>query len=97
MMLPELRPDSCFVVQVYRPQETGEMLAWRPDRLGHMCCLDEQLTASLRASRIPLELCLSSNVITESVTGYPDHHFGQLYHAGILFCLRILEPPGSQC
>ena len=54
-----------------------------------MCCLDSKLHSSLLASQIPLELCLSSNVITKSVTGYPDHHFGQLYNAGRPFALSL--------
>ncbi len=31
---------------------------------------------------IPVELCLSSNVITASVKGFPDHHFLPFYKAG---------------
>ena len=58
------------------------MLAFRPDRLGHMCFMDESSERELREARIPLELCLSSNVITDSVRGYPDHHFLPLFTSG---------------
>ena len=69
-------------MQVYNAEETSKVLNLPADRLGHMCCLDEVLEAELRASQIPLELCLSSNVITESVKGFPDHHFLPLFKAG---------------
>ena len=58
------------------------MLQFRPDRLGHMCCLNPSLERQLFSSMIPVELCLSSNVITASVKGFPDHHFLPFYKAG---------------
>ena len=58
------------------------MLAFKPERLGHMCCLDAALSQQLAASGIPVELCLSSNVITESVQGIAYHHFEPLRKSG---------------
>ncbi len=71
-----------FVLQVYNPSETKQILDFRPDRLGHMCCLDDTLEKKLYDSLIPVELCLSSNIITESVGSFPDHHFLPFFRAG---------------
>ena len=71
-----------ILLQVYAPAETQQMLQFEPDRLGHMCCLDSTLQQQLFASSIPVELCLSSNLMTASVKAFPDHHFLPFYRAG---------------
>lgn len=58
------------------------MLRFGPSRVGHMCCLDEAGEAELLASRIPLELCLTSNVATASVGSYAEHHITSFRAAG---------------
>lgn len=75
---------ALYLPQVYAPEETEHMLQFRPDRLGHMCCLSPSLEQQLFSTKIPVELCLSSNVITASVKGFPDHHFLPFYKAGQL-------------
>ncbi|KAF4321104.1 hypothetical protein JM18_004890 [Phytophthora kernoviae] len=42
-------------------EEAMRILRFRPDRLGHACCLPETLYAKMVAMRIPVEICLTSN------------------------------------
>ena len=55
-----------------------------------MCCLDNSLEKQFYESCIPVELCLSSNVITESVGSFPDHHFLPFFRAGLHWTLMLL-------
>lgn len=44
--------------------ETTQILDFRPDRLGHACCVPEPLYAKMLLLRIPIEICLTSNAHT---------------------------------
>lgn len=43
---------------------------------------NEQLEARLISLRIPVEICPTSNILTESIRSYEEHHFGKLFAAG---------------
>jgi adenosine deaminase len=57
--------------EVKTPGEEAAMLHFRPERLGH--CVktvrDEELWRQLRKTGTPVELCITSNVITDSIHG----------------------------
>ena len=65
--------------------ELDTILDWRPDRLGHVICVPEDVKKRIAAasggggaSPIGLELCLSCNVHARMIVGgFEAHHFGE--------------------
>ncbi|XP_070531272.1 N6-Methyl-AMP deaminase isoform X2 [Cardiocondyla obscurior] len=68
--------------------ETIDILNFKPDRLGHCTCIHPNLQGSqelfdtLLKSKIPVELCLTSNIKCKTVSNYMCHQFKYLYEAG---------------
>ncbi|XP_058521949.1 adenosine deaminase-like protein [Ochotona princeps] len=66
-------------------KETQMLLDLLPDRIGHGTFLNSSEGQSLnlvdfvRQHRIPLELCLTSNIKSQTVPSYDQHHFGFWY------------------
>lgn len=66
-------------------QETQVLLDLLPDRIGHGTFLSSSEEGSLdlvnfvRQHQIPLELCLTSNIKSQTVPSYDQHHFGFWY------------------
>lgn len=65
--------------------ETQVLLNLFPDRIGHGTFLSSSEEGSpdlvdfVRQHQIPLELCLTSNVKSQTVPAYDQHHFGFWY------------------
>ena len=64
-------PVTLHCGEVTTPGEEAAMLAFAPERLGH--CVktvrDDATWRALRESQIPVEICVTSNVITDSIEG----------------------------
>jgi hypothetical protein len=43
----------------------------------------------MKSQPIPLELCLTSNILAGYYGEYSDHHFGEFYKAGYPVCLCV--------
>lgn len=69
-------PLTLHCGEVDNEEEVLEMIRFKPHRLGHVIVVPRSPVAlrELLRSGIPVELCLSSNVHTKSVTSYEDHH-----------------------
>ena len=65
-------PITLHCGEVPNPTEVLAMLAFEPQRLGHAvtAAADAGLLPQLLASRIPVELCLTSNVMSQTVHSY---------------------------
>lgn len=66
-------PTSVHCAEVEDDGEMSEVLAFRPDRLGHALLLSEEHVAALHANPIPIELCPTSNLTTLRCSHMRDH------------------------
>ncbi|XP_065351542.1 adenosine deaminase-like protein isoform X1 [Cloeon dipterum] len=73
--------------EVPNKAEVLEILKFRPDRLGHVTCLHPDLGGcqeqwkTLIESKIPVEVCLTSNLRCKTVPSYEKHHLRHLLSA----------------
>ncbi|KAI5358628.1 putative adenosine deaminase domain, adenosine/adenine deaminase, metal-dependent hydrolase [Septoria linicola] len=60
--------------------ELEMLLAWRPDRIGHVIHTSEAIEEKIERMGVGLELCLSCNVHAKMLPdegGFAEHHFGK--------------------
>ncbi|MEV8631080.1 adenosine deaminase [Streptosporangium sp. NPDC051023] len=78
------------------PETIWEALeGYGAERIGHgIACLDDpRLVAHLRETRIPLEVCPTSNVCTGQVAAIEDHPLPRLLKEGLFVTLNSDDPP----
>lgn len=84
---------AAHCAEVPNEAETADILEFRPDRLGHCTCIHPSLEGSdemyqiLLKSKIPVELCLTSNIKCNTVLSYESHQFKYLYKDKHPICL----------
>ncbi|KAJ1961739.1 hypothetical protein IWQ62_003762 [Dispira parvispora] len=66
----------------YNLAEGLTLLAWQPDRVGHATLLKPATRAALYKGKIPVEVCLTSNVQSQTVASYDDHFIKEFYRVG---------------
>ncbi|KAL8151195.1 hypothetical protein V2J09_021003 [Rumex salicifolius] len=66
--------------EVPNQDEIHAMLDFHPDRIGHACCLEDKAWTKLKTSKIPVEICLTSNISTNTIQSLDVHHFADLYN-----------------
>jgi adenosine deaminase len=62
--------------EVPNPKEIQAMLDFKPHRIGHACFFKDEDWTKLKSFRIPVEICLTSNIVTKSISSIDIHHFG---------------------
>lgn len=75
-------------------ENVWEMLALRPDRIGHgiRAVEDPRLLEELARRRIPLDISLTSNVRTRAVPSYEQHPLALIEGAGVEVTLNTDDP-----
>ncbi|KAK0579037.1 hypothetical protein LWI29_020017 [Acer saccharum] len=67
--------------EVPNKKEINSMLDFLPQRVGHACFFQEEEWKKLKSSKIPVEICLTSNIRTDTISSIDIHHFANLYAA----------------
>ena len=81
------------------PESVWAALRLGAARIGHgiRAIEDPALVAHLREHRIPLEICITSNLVTGVVARLEDHPVRRLYDAGVPIVLNTDDPAMFGC
>lgn len=81
------------------PQSIWDALALGVERIGHgiAAVRDPALMKHLRERDIPLEICISSNLVTGVVRRIEDHPVRRLFDAGVPIVLNSDDPAMFRC
>lgn len=81
------------------PESIWAALKLGAERIGHgiAAARDEALMRHLRERDIPLEICITSNLITGVVSRLEDHPVRRLYDAGVPIVLNTDDPAMFGC
>lgn len=81
------------------PESIRAALALGAERIGHgiAAARDPELMRQLRERDIPLEICITSNLVTGVVARMEDHPVRQLYDAGVPITLNTDDPAMFGC
>jgi adenosine deaminase/aminodeoxyfutalosine deaminase len=81
------------------PESIWAALELGAERIGHgiAAARDEKLMAHLRERGVPLEICITSNLVTGVVRRIEDHPVRRLYDAGVPITLNTDDPAMFRC
>lgn len=73
-------------------REAPGLLAIKPDRLGHATLLDDFCRKTIYEQNIPVEICMTSNVLCKTVSSFEEHHIKELLNDKHPFVLCVNMP-----
>jgi adenosine deaminase/aminodeoxyfutalosine deaminase len=81
------------------PESVWAALKLGAERIGHgiAAARDAELMRQLRERDIPLEICLTSNLVTGVVKSLEEHPLRRLYDAGVPIVLNTDDPAMFGC
>ena len=94
-----LRSDWRTPARARARNRSGRRCELGAERIGHgiAAVRDEELMRHLREHDIPLEICITSNLVTGVVKRIEDHPVRRLYDAGVPIVLNTDDPAMFGC